>query len=189
MSHLFPHFQSNSCYRFDHPQGKKAGLVDGTMSFKKIPNGLPGVETRMATLFCGGVLTGRISIQRFVELTSSNPAKLYGLGDRKGTIAPGYDADFVIWYPTEEQAKQRGSQKTMAPFTLTNAMLHHDIDYTPFEGMEFQNWPRYTILRGKVVWDRDNGGLLGKMGDGVFLKRGRSTLSKPRDVFVNDFRP
>ncbi|KKA23000.1 Dihydropyrimidinase [Rasamsonia emersonii CBS 393.64] len=81
--------------KFDHPQGKKAGLVDGTMSFKKIPNGLPGVETRMATLFCGGVLTGRISIQRFVELTSSNPAKLYGLGDRKGTIAPGYDADFA----------------------------------------------------------------------------------------------
>jgi dihydropyrimidinase len=176
---------SNQSCRFDHPQGKKAGLVDGTMSFRKIPNGLPGIETRMATLFCGGVLTGRLTIQKFVELTASNPAKLYGMGDTKGAIAPGYDADFCIWYPTAEQSPG----KTMAPFTLTNAMLHHDIDYTPFEGMEFKNWPRYTILRGKVVWDRGNGGLMGKMGDGVYLKRGKSTLSKPREVFVNEFRP
>jgi dihydropyrimidinase len=156
------------------------------MSFRKIPNGLPGVETRMPLLFCGGVLTGRISVQKFVELTASNPAKLYGLGDRKGTIAPGYDADFVIWYPT---ATQSTAADQMPPFTLTNAMLHHDIDYTPFDGMRFENWPRYTILRGKVVWDRDHGGLTGQKGDGAYLKRGVSTLSKARDVFVNEFRP
>ncbi|KAL4874410.1 metal-dependent hydrolase [Aspergillus karnatakaensis] len=144
----------------------------------------------MPSLFCHGVLTGRLSVQKFVELTASNPAKLYGLSETKGTIAPGYDADFVIWYPTAEQAAKAGtSEKVMKPFNLSNNMLHHDIDYTPFEGMEFVNWPRYTILRGKVVWDRDGGGVLGTKGDGGYLKRGRSTLSKPREVFVNEFNP
>ncbi|KAL4804635.1 hypothetical protein BDV18DRAFT_165987 [Aspergillus unguis] len=172
--------------KFDHPLGKKKG----TSTFTQIPNGLPGLETRMPSLFCNGVLTGRLSVQKFVELTASNPAKLYGLSDRKGTIAPGYDADFVIWYPTPEQAAQAGTEKSvMKPFSLNNSMLHHDIDYTPFEGMEFTNWPRYTILRGKVVWDRDGQGILGGKGDGAYLKRGRSTLSRPRGVFVNEFDP
>ncbi|KAL3472602.1 hypothetical protein BJX99DRAFT_262163 [Aspergillus californicus] len=170
--------------KYDHPLGKKKG----TATFTQIPNGLPGLETRMPSLFCKGVLTGRLSVQKFVELTASNPAKLYGLGDRKGTIAPGYDADFVIWYPTPEQAAQYKS-KPMEPFSLKNEMLHHDIDYTPFEGMEFTNWPRYTILRGKVVWNRDEGGVLGGVADGEYLKRGRSTLSRPRGVFVNEFNP
>ncbi|RDW68813.1 hydantoinase/dihydropyrimidinase family protein [Aspergillus mulundensis] len=178
--------------KYDHPLGKKKG----TETFTQIPNGLPGLETRMPSLFCAGVLTGRLSVQKFVELTASNPAKLYGLSDTKGTIAPGYDADLVIWYPTPEQAeafaektgKTTGS-KGMTPFKLSNAMLHHDIDYTPFEGMEFTNWPRYTILRGKVVYDRDGAGVVGVRGDGGYLKRGRSTLSRPRGVFVNEFDP
>lgn len=167
--------------KYDHPQGKKAGFIDGKGQFRKIPNGLPGLETRMPLLF-KGVLDGKISIQKFVELNCSNPAKLYGLGDRKGAIAPGMDADLVIWYPNE-------GEKKMQPFALTNEMLHHDIDYTPFEGTEFANWPRYTILRGKIVWDRDGAGLMGVKGDGRFLKRGSSTLSKPRDIWVNDWRP
>ncbi|KAF2089409.1 dihydropyrimidinase [Saccharata proteae CBS 121410] len=179
--------------KYDSPQGKKAGLApDGTMSYRKVPNGLPGLETRLPTLWEGGVLTGRLSPQKFVELSSSNPAKLYGMGDSKGAIAPGFDADIVIWYPTEEQVASgvaAPDAKTMEPFELKNEMLHHDIDYTPFEGMKFRNWPRFTILRGKVVWDRENGGVVGEMGDGQFLKRGKSSLSKPRDKFVNEFRP
>ncbi|KAG2413077.1 hypothetical protein HFD88_010636 [Aspergillus terreus] len=171
--------------KFDHPLGKKAG----TSTFTKIPNGLPGLETRMPSLFCDGVLTGRLSIQKFVELTSSNPAKLYGLGSTKGTIAPGFDADLVIFYPTPEQVAANGKGRAMTPFYLENSMLHHDIDYTPFEGIEFTNWPRYTILRGKVVWNRDQGGVIGRKGDGMFLKRGKSSLSRPRGVFVNEFDP
>lgn len=143
----------------------------------------------MPSLFCDGVLTGRLSIQKFVELTSSNPAKLYGLGSTKGTIAPGFDADLVIFYPTPEQVAANGKGRAMTPFCLENSMLHHDIDYTPFEGIEFNNWPRYTILRGKVVWNRDQGGVVGMKGDGMFLKRGKSSLSRPRRVFVNEFNP
>ncbi|EKG13127.1 Amidohydrolase 1 [Macrophomina phaseolina MS6] len=189
--------------KYDHPCGKKLGLSeDGSMHYDKVPNGLPGLETRMPTLFEGGVLTGRITPQKFVELTASNPAKLYGMADTKGTIAPGYDADLVIWYPTPTQVPAGSAMggagavnatatatAPMEPFTLTNDMLHHDIDYTPFEGMRFNNWPRYTILRGKLVWDRDNGGVVGEMGYGRFLKRGKSTLSKPRNKWVNEFRP
>lgn len=157
--------------------GKKLGLIEGKPFFAKIPNGLPGIETRLPLLM-KGVLEGRISIQDFVRVTASNPAKLYGLPS-KGAILPGKDADLCIWYP----------QGSMKLFELTNNMLHHDIDYTPYEGMEFANWPRYTILRGQVVWDRDQGGLAGKMGDGKYIKRTGSLLPGPRNVFVNEWRP
>ncbi|TQN68779.1 Dihydropyrimidinase [Colletotrichum shisoi] len=174
--------------KYDHPSGKKAGLGgDGSMRYDNVPNGLPGVETRMPLLFQGGVLSGRVSPQKFVEVTATNPAKLYGLGKTKGTVAAGYDADFVVWYPTAEQSS--GGVAAMEPFVLENEMLHHDIDYSPFEGMRFENWPRYTIVRGKVVWDRDNGGVVGDMGYGEFLRRGRSTLSRPRNQWVNEFQP
>ncbi|KAK7556639.1 dihydropyrimidinase [Phyllosticta citricarpa] len=172
--------------QYDHPCGKKRGLADPSdvtsqPDYRKVPNGLPGVETRMPTLWEGGVLTGRLTPQKFVELTSTNPAKLYGLGHSKGAIAPGYDADLVIWYPTTEQvAAGDGTATSLTPFSLTNGHLHHAIDYTPFEGMRFTNWPRFTILRGRVIWDRDGGGIVGAKGDGKFLRRGKSTLSKPR---------
>jgi dihydropyrimidinase len=77
----------------------------------------------------------------------------------------------------------------MKPFELGNEMLHHDIDYTPYEGLKFGNWPRYTILRGNVVWDRDGKGLVGKMGDGEYNRRTESRLPGPRNVFVNEWRP
>ncbi|KAL1847730.1 hypothetical protein Plec18167_009302 [Paecilomyces lecythidis] len=163
--------------KFNAEGGKIAGLVHGKAVFKKIPNGLPGVETRQPLLFAG-VLDGKITIQDFVRVSCTNPAKLYGL-TKKGVIFPGYDADLCIWYP----------EGKMRPFQLTNDMLNHDIDYTPFDGTAFKNWPRYTMLRGKIVWNRDEGGYVGVKGDGIYLKRAASTLAKPKNVFVNEWRP
>lgn len=163
--------------KFYAPGGKRLGLVDGKPVFAKIPNGLPGLETRLPLLF-KGVLDSRITINDFVRVGCTKPAQLYGLS-RKGVVFPGYDADLCIWYPKGK----------MGSFELTNEMLHHDIDYTPFEGMTFENWPRYTILRGKVLWNRDEGGFLGKNGDGKYIKRTASTLAGPRDAFVNEWRP
>jgi len=159
-----------------HDNGHDHSHAHHTSRFRDIPNGLPGLETRLPLLFTLGVLTNTITPQKFVELTSSNPAKLYGLSS-KGTIAPGYDADITIWHP----------QASFKPFKLTNDMLHHRIDYTPFEGTEMLNWPRYTLIRGQVVW-RD-GEIVGKKGFGKFVKRGRSSMPGPRDVWLSEWRP
>ncbi|ORY68460.1 uncharacterized protein BCR38DRAFT_132705 [Pseudomassariella vexata] len=188
----------------DHACGKMKGMTtdeNGKVckDFRNVPNGLPGMETRLPLLFdrtfdpgrpSGGFEDDRIriSLPRFVELTSTNPAKLYGLGGRKGSLLPGFDADIVIWYPedgplvsrSEADGPVSGSQedagKRKGKITITNSMLHHRIDYTPFEGIEVRNWPRWVFLRGKLVWDRGNGGVAGCKGDGMFLKRGKSTL-------------
>ncbi|KAG2355761.1 hypothetical protein BDR07DRAFT_1381282 [Suillus spraguei] len=165
--------------KFNHPNGKQRGLKDGNLpygKFRLIPNGLPGVKTRVPLLFSGGVLSGRISPQKFVEVTSTNPAKLYGL-KKKGSIAPGFDADLVIWYP----------QTKFQSFNLTNEMLHHAVDYTPFEGIEFKNWPRYTIIRGKVVFS--HGEVVGEMEYGQYIWRQKSLLPGPRDVWLSEWRP
>jgi dihydropyrimidinase len=164
-------------FRFYSEGGKRLGIVDGKPVFKKIPNGLPGLETRLPLLF-KGVEEGRITIQDFVRTNCTNPAKMYGL-TKKGAIIPGNDADLCIWYPKGQ----------MTPFQLLNSMLHHDIDYTPYEGITFANWPRYTVLRGKIVWNRDKTGLQGKLGDGEYIKRVASSLPGPRNVFVNEWQP
>lgn len=136
-----------TCITEDHPVGR----------FKYIPNGLPGVETRLALTFSAK----KMELTKFVQVTSTNAAKLYGLYPRKGTLLPGVsDADLTIWYP-DGRIKE----------TVRNDMLHHDVDYTPYEGRSITNWPRYTIIRGRVVWDRDNGGIVGKKGYGQFIKR------------------
>src|ERR1700761_5072840 len=95
--------------KYDHPGGKRLGLVDGIPRFTKIPNGLPGVETRVPLLFsqtpaCLPPEKAKLSLPRFVQLTATNPAKLYGLAGRKGSIAPGYDADLIVWHPQETGA-------------------------------------------------------------------------------------
>ncbi|KAK2008591.1 D-hydantoinase [Colletotrichum eremochloae] len=159
-------------HTYDHPQGKKIGLVDGIPRFSKVPNGIPGIETRLSLLFsqtpaCVPPEKARLSLPQFVQLTATNAAKLYGLDDRKGSIIIGHDADLIIWYPQESPK---------VPFEIKNENLHHAIDFTPFEGMEVRNWPRYTIIRGQVVWDRDGDGVIGKKGFGNFLKRNKGTL-------------
>src|SRR3989440_1101614 len=128
----------------------------GSDDFSKIPNGAPGIETRMSLVYDGGVRTGRISLNRFVELTSTSPAKIFGLFPRKGTIAPGSDADIVIFDP-------KGTQ------TLSVQSLHMNVDYNPYEGRQVTGVTETVISRGKVVIDA--GRFAGKAGAGAFLKR------------------
>lgn len=156
---LFTIFSSDHApFRYDAPEGKKPGGQE--VGFRHIPNGIPGIETRLPLLFSHGVLDGRITINRFVELTSTNPAKAYGLHPRKGTIAIGADADLVVWGATPRQVR--------------NADLHHAVDYTPYEGIEVKAWPALTIARGEVVWDGHT--FHPRAGRGQFLKRGRPSL-------------
>lgn len=156
----------------DVTKGKKSVFTDFPDGrFSKIPNGVPGVETRLSLVLSAG----RLSLQKFVEVTSTNPAKLYGLYPTKGALIPGVsDADLTIWYPPQ------GSQGALQPFELKNDMLHHNVDYSPYEGRTLTQWPRYTILRGKIVWDRENGGLVGQKGYGKFLRREKSSLPGPK---------
>jgi dihydropyrimidinase len=128
----------------------------GRNDFSKIPNGAPGIETRMSLVYDGGVRTGRISLNRFVELTSTSPAKIFGLFPRKGTIAPGSDADIVIFDP---EKKVRLSQKT----------LHMKVDYSPYEGREVTGVTDTVISRGRVIID--GGKFAGRAGSGSFIKR------------------
>jgi dihydropyrimidinase len=128
----------------------------GTDDFSKIPNGAPGIETRMSLVYDGGVRTGKISLNRFVELTSTSPAKIFGLFPRKGTIAPGSDADIVVFDP----------EKTLKLGVKT---LHMRVDYNPYEGREVTGVTDTVISRGKVVID--GGKFVGKAGAGSFLKR------------------
>lgn len=162
----------------DGESGKKSILSPEfpTGKFSGIPNGIPGVETRLPLTLSYAAEQG-LSLNRFVEVTASNPAKLYGLYPRKGGLVPGVsDADLTIWYPPA--AGSRGPM--MEEFELKNEMLNHGCDYTPFEGMRVRQWPRWTVLRGRVVWDRDHGGVVAEKGCGVFVERGESCLGGRR---------
>ncbi|MEO0762846.1 MAG: dihydropyrimidinase, partial [Pseudomonadota bacterium] len=134
---VFDVFSSDHCpFRYEDPAGKQH--PDGLRSFRYIPNGIPGVETRLPILFSEGVVKGRIPLERFVALTATNHARIYGLYPRKGTIAVGSDADIVLWDPERRE-------------TIAQAGLHHGADYTPYEGLEVTGWPVMTMLRGRVV--------------------------------------
>jgi dihydropyrimidinase len=150
-------------FSFDGPQGKK--VRGENAAFSEVPNGIPGLETRMPLLMSFGVQEGRIDVHNFVSLTSTNAAKLYGLFPKKGTIAVGSDADLVIW---DLQTKR----------TITNSVLHHNVDYTPYEGTQVQAWPAITLSRGSVVY-RD-GEYLGRPGHGQFLACDRPMPAKVR---------
>lgn len=149
-------------FRFHGPDGKDG---NGTsLPFHRVPNGIPGLETRLPLLFSEGVLGGRLSIHEFVALTSTNPAKLYGLHPRKGTVAVGGDADLVIWDTDVERP-------------IRNAELHHNVDYTPYEGRVLKAWPALTLSRGTVVWS--DGQYLGRAGHGQFLPCERPVAARP----------
>jgi dihydropyrimidinase len=153
-------------------EGKGKRVRGGNAPFPVIPNGVPGLAARLPVLFSEGVRKGRIDANRFVRLVASNPARLFGLYPRKGTIAPGADADLVLW----DAGKQ---------VTLTNALMQHAIDYTPYEGMEVTGWPVVTIKGGRVVM-RD-GKVQAETGTGQFLARGPYDLIKPRGVVPDGF--
>src|SRR5687768_17128556 len=133
----------------------------GKGDFSKIPNGAPGIETRMSLVYDGGVKSGRISLNRFVELTSTSPAKIFGLFPRKGTIAPGSDADIVIFDPAK---RWKISQKTM----------HMKVDYNPYEGREVTGATETVLSRGRVIIDK--GKFTGKAGAGSFLRRAQRMI-------------
>src|SRR5712691_160888 len=128
----------------------------GRDDFTKIPNGGPGVEHRMSLIYSGGVAQGRFSVNRFVELVSTTPAKLFGLYPRKGTIAVGSDADLVIFDPDRKH-------------TISAKTHHMRVDYSMFEGIEVTGMPEVVLSRGRVVVEADK--FLGRAGGGEFLKR------------------
>ena len=137
---------------FNYRGQKDLGLKD----FSKIPNGAPGVETRLGLLFTYGVQAGKLTLTEFVALTSTNAAKLFGLFPRKGTIAPGSDADLVVWDPKSSAAISAGT-------------LHQKVDYTPFEGFKQQGRADRVFLRGKQVCE--NGKLTKEQPGGNYLFR------------------
>ena len=132
----------------------------GIDDFSKIPNGGPGVENRMSLVFNGGVNSGRISLNKFVELTSTAAAKTFGLFPKKGTIAVDSDADIVIFDPQRKET-----------ISVNNACTHHmNVDYNAYEGFEVTGFTETVLSRGKVIIKDCE--YVGKKGDGKFLKRG-----------------
>jgi dihydropyrimidinase len=136
----------------NEPPQKQLGKDD----FSKIPNGAPGIETRLMLLWDGGVRTGRIDAHKFVEITSTNPARMFGLWPRKGTVAVGSDGDLVIWDPDKE-------------VTLSARTLHMRVDYNPYEGRVIKGAPAVVLSRGDVIVD--HGEFKGGKGRGQFVKR------------------
>jgi dihydropyrimidinase len=128
----------------------------GKDDFTKIPNGGPGIEHRMSLVYSGGVHGGKFSPNRFVQLVSTAPAKLFGLYPRKGTVAVGSDADLVVFDADEEQ-------------TISVNTHHMRVDYSMFEGTRVKGVPKTVLSRGRVIVE--NGKFVGKVGAGEFLKR------------------
>ena len=141
----------------DHCPFNFVGQKDmGKDDFSKIPNGMPSVETRLPLLYHFGVNQGRFSVNRFVELVATGPARLFGLLPRKGTISVGADADLVLWDPNKEHR-------------LTRESLHMNVDYSPYEDVTVRGYPALTLQRGKVIVR--NNQFVGEVGAGQFLKR------------------
>lgn len=132
--------------------GKELGADD----FTKIPNGLPGIQDRLPVLWTAGVGSGKLTANQFVALTSTNPAKIFGLYPRKGTLLPGSDADIVVWDPEKD-------------VNYGVALSHQRTDYNLYEGWELTGYPEKVFLRGRLIVDGER--WLGKAGMGEFLPR------------------
>jgi dihydropyrimidinase len=137
---------------FDFHDQKQLGQGD----FRKVPNGLPGVEDRVDLMHDGGVVAGRISKERWVEIISAAPARMFGLAGRKGIVAPGADADLVVYDPNRRR-------------TISADSHHMDVDYSCYEGRKVQGSSDVVLSRGRIVVD--NGEWKGEKGWGRFLKR------------------
>ena len=136
--------------------GRIAGKELGRGDFSKIPNGMPGIEDRLGVMWHHGVNGGKFSPNRFVELMSTNPAKIFGLYPRKGSISIGADADIVVWDPEKDH-------------TISASTHHMNTDYNVYEGMEVRGWTEKVFLRGRLIVDGDQ--WLGEAGSGQFLRR------------------
>ena len=143
----------------EQPLGIKYSKQQGVGNFNKIPNGAPGIETRLPLVFDGGVRKKRISLNRFVQLTSTVPAKLFGLFPRKGTLAVGSDADIVLFDPEEH-------------WTIRAQDHHSRVDYSLFEGRGVTGRVKKVFLRGELIVD--GGNWLGREGLGSYVKRGQA---------------
>ncbi len=139
------------------PKQKELGIGN----FAKIPNGVPGVENRMHLVYQGGVVERGWNMNRFVQVTSTAPAMLFGLYPRKGTIAPGSDADLVLWDPNRR-------------ITISAKTHWMRVDYNPYEGTTIEGSPAIVMARGRVIFEGDQ--FLGRAGQGEYLRRGTYRL-------------
>jgi len=149
-------FDGTKEHEYEGQKVKIPGKELGRDDFTQIPNGVPGIGDRMPILWSEGVAKGRITPNRFVELTATNPAKIFGLYPRKGTIAIGSDADLAIWDPAIKKM-------------MSAKMSHQRIDYNLYEGWEVTGWPVKVFSRGRLLVDGDE--WHGKPGSGSFLRR------------------
>jgi dihydropyrimidinase len=140
----------------DHCSFTREQKETGKADFTKVPNGLPGIETLLPLSFSEGVMKGRLSPGQWVDCISTNPAKMFGLYPLKGTLSPGADADVVVFDPEKKQVVQP-------------EILHSNVDYSPYIGMEIQGWPEITISRGRVLLK--DGKFQGKKDWGKFIPR------------------
>ncbi len=143
----------------DHCPFNFVGQKDmGKDDFSKIPNGMPGVETRVPLMYHFGVNEGRFSVNRFVELVSTNPARIFGLAPQKGTISLGADADLVIFDPDKA-------------VRLSVENLHMNVDHSPYDHITVRGYPVIVMQRGKIIVE--DGQFVGEVGAGNFLRRRR----------------
>jgi len=149
-------YDGTRAIEYEDKQVKIPGKELGSGDFTKIPNGLPGVGDRLPVLWTKGVTEGRLSVNHFVDLVSTTPAKIFGMYPQKGLLAVGSDADIVVWDPTRE-----------VEYGISFAK--HRTDYNLYEGMKLKGFPEKVFLRGTCIVD--HGEWLGRPGMGQFIRR------------------